>query len=446
MYFQKASATAVVLTVIGLCIFVSPESLRAQAPKATSFDKDRGHDMIAQIKGDLKKNYYDPAFNGMDVEARLKIADEKIKEATSIGHIFGIIAQAVMDLDDSHTFFLPPGRSARIEYGWEMQIIGDKCLVTAIKPGSDAEAKGLKEGDEIWTINGFGPTRENFWKMEYYFNTLRPQSGMQLTVIRPSGKHEDLVVMAKITERKRVMDLTSGGDIWDLIRDEENSAHLSRHRYIEVGDELFIWKMPQFDLDEERVDSMMGKVRKRKSLILDLRGNHGGYVKTLERLAGHFFDHDVKIAERKGRKEMKPQMAKTRGNDSFKGQLVVLVDSRSASAAEVFARLVQLEHRGTVLGDRSSGAVMESRYFPHKSGVDVVAFWGVSVTDADVIMGDGKSLEKIGITADETLLPTVADLAAKRDPVLARAAELVGVKLDAAAAGSMFPIEWRKQY
>ena len=87
---------------------------------------------------------------------------------------------------------------------------------------------------------------------------------------------------------------------------------------------------------------------------------------------------------------------------------------------------------------------MESKFFSHKSGVDVVAFWGLSVTDADLIMNDGKSLEKTGVTADETLLPAPADLAAKRDPVLARAAELLGVKLDAQKAGSFFPIEWRK--
>jgi len=323
-----------------------------------------------------------------------------------------------------------------------MQMVGDRCLVTAVMPGSDAEAKGLKEGDEIWTINEFGPTRENFWKVRYYFNALRPQPGLQLTLKRPSGKEEQLAVMARITPLKRVV---TGNDIYDLIRESENSAHLNRHRYIEMGDELFIWKMPHFDLAEAEVDDMMSKVRKHKALILDLRGNGGGYVTTLERLAGHFFDHDVKIADRKGRKEMKPQLAKTRGNDVFKGQLIVLLDSRSASASEIFARLVQLEHRGTVLGDRSAGAVMESRQYPHQSGVDVVAFWGLSITDADVIMGDGKSLEKSGVSVDELILPTSADLVAKRDPVLARAAELVGVKLGADKAGTLFPIEWRKQ-
>jgi C-terminal processing protease CtpA/Prc len=444
MKLRKTSFIGLVLVAALFCPSLPGRLLPAQAPKATDFDKSRGRDMLNAIKSDLKKNYYDAAFHGMDVDARLKAADEKIGSATSIGHIFGIIAQALVELEDSHTYFVPPGRSARTEYGWEMQMIGDKCLVTAVKPGSDAEAKGLKAGDEVWTLNDFGPTRDNFWKMEYFFKALRPQPGMKLQIIKPDGKKDELMIAAKITERKRVMDLTTGGDIWDLIREDENAAHFYRQRYVEFGDDLLIWKMPDFELEEDKVDELMSKVRKHKALILDLRGNPGGYVIALQRIAGYFFDHEVKIADRKGRKEMKPQLAKARGDKAFKGQLVVLIDSRSASAAELFARVVQLEHRGTVLGDRSSGAVMESKFFSHQSGVDVVAFWGVSVTDADLIMADGKSLEKTGVTADEIILPTAADLAGQRDPVLARAAELVGVKLDAQKAGSFFPIEWRK--
>jgi carboxyl-terminal processing protease len=444
MHTPRTFLVRFVPAALAISISLPVAAVKAQGQKASGFDKDRGHDMVNQIKADLKKNYYDAEFHGVDIDVRLKDVDDKINSATSIGHIFGIIAQALIDLEDSHTFFVPPSRSARTEYGWEMQMVGDKCFVTAVKPGTDAEAKGLKEGDEIWSVNGFGPTRENFWKIEYFFNALRPQPGMELTVRKPSGKEEQLVVMAKITQRKRVMDLTAGGDIWELLRDAENSAHLNRHRYVEMGDDLMIWKMPHFDLDEEEVDQLMGKVRKHKSLILDLRANGGGYVNTLQRVAGYFFDHDVKIADRKGRKEMKPQMAKTRGDRVFKGDLVVLIDSRSASAAEIFARLIQIEKRGTVLGDRSSGAVMEARYFPHKSGLDVVAFWGLSITDADVIMTDGKSLEKTGVMVDELSLPTAEDLAAKRDPTLARAAALLGLKLGADKAGQLFPVEWRK--
>ena len=79
-----------------------------------------------------------------------------------------------------------------------------------------------------------------------------------------------------------------------------------------------------------------------------------------------------------------------------------------------------------------------------KAGLDTVVSWAINITDADVIMTDGKSLEKTGVTPDEHLLPTAADIAARRDPVLARAAEFVGVKLDAQKAGALFPIEWRK--
>jgi C-terminal processing protease CtpA/Prc len=110
----------------------------------------------------------------------------------------------------------------------------------------------------------------------------------------------------------------------------------------------------------------------------------------------------------------------------------------------MFARIIQLEKRGTVIGDRTAGAVMQSRYHNHESGVDIIALYGVSVTEADVIMSDGKSLEHTGVTPDQLMLPTAAQMSAKQDPVLAHAASLVGVKIDAEKAGTLFPVEWRK--
>jgi C-terminal processing protease CtpA/Prc len=104
---------------------------------------------------------------------------------------------------------------------------------------------------------------------------------------------------------------------------------------------------------------------------------------------------------------------------------------------------VQLEHRGTVLGDRSAGSVMESKAYSYGQGVDVKIYYAYSVTDADLIMSDGKSLEHRGVVPDETILPTAQDLAAGRDPVLTRAAKLAGLDLDPAAAGKLFPFEWR---
>src|SRR6185295_1191873 len=123
-----------------------------QAP--SNFDKQRGQMMLKQIQEDVRKNYYDPQFHGMDLDARFKTAEEKIKQAQSLGQIMGTIAQVLVELDDSHTFFLPPGFNSKTEYGWQMQMVGEKCFVTAVKPGSDAAAKGLAEGDEIYALDG----------------------------------------------------------------------------------------------------------------------------------------------------------------------------------------------------------------------------------------------------------------------------------------------------
>jgi carboxyl-terminal processing protease len=404
--------------------------------------------MLNVIKGDLKKHYYDPTFRGMDVDARFKEAEEKIKVATSQGQIFGIIAQALVDLDDSHTYFVPPGRSFTTEYGWHMQMIGDKCYVVAVKPGSDAEAKGLKEGDEIYSMDGFGPTRTNLWKLHYTYQALRPRAGVRLVVIKPDGREQQLDVMSKVNQGKRVLDLTgltgSGTDIFDLIRQQENEERFNRHRYYELGEDLFIWKMPEFNLDDPKVDEMLGRAKKRKALILDLRGNGGGFETTLLRMVSNTFDRDITFAEIKRRKETKPLIAKTRGANAFGGQLIVLIDSRSGSAAELFARVVQLQKRGLVVGDVSAGAVMRSKHHGHELGLDTVIFYGASITDADIIMSDGKSLERVGVIPDELKLPTAAALAAKLDPVLSYAAALTGVKITPEKAGELFPIEWRK--
>ena len=431
--------------VVAVCLIVLPAIAAVcfgQQPPS-NFDKQRGQMMLKQIQEDLKKNYYDPEYHGMDLEARFKTADEKIKQAQSLGQIFGTIAQVLVELNDSHTYFLPPGFSAKTEYGWQMQIIGDKCFVTAVKPGSDAAAKGLTEGDEIYMLDGRGVVRENLWKIQYLYRALRPQPGMHVEIIKPTGQRQELDVMAKVRQEAKVKDVTGAG-IFDLIRESETENRLHRHRSVEFGDDLFIWKMPQFDLEATKVDDLVGNFKKKKAVIIDLRGNGGGYEETLLRLIGNLSDHDVKLGDLKRRKETKPMVAKTVGKDFYKGKVIILIDSDSGSASELFARTMQLEKRATVIGDVSSGAVMRAREYPHEIGLDTVIFYGVSITDADIIMSDGKSLEHVGVTPDEIRLPTAADLAAKRDPVLAYAASLAGVKLEPEKAGTLFPLEWRK--
>lgn len=406
--------------------------------------RDRALAMLQDVSLALRKNYYDPTYHGVDLDARFRDAQEKIEKATSLGQTFGAIAVAIDGLHDSHTHFIPPERPLRLDYGYRLTMIGDRCFVTETRPMTDAAEK-LRPGDQVMTIEGYLPERETLSTLTYFFNQIYPRSAIHFLVRDPAGSDHKVEVKAATRPTKHYYDLAGSGtgDIWDLIREGEAQDHLLRQRYVEQGNSLMIWKMPAFSMTIDEVDHMWGTARKHDAVILDLRGNPGGYVTTLERMLGSVMDHDVKIADRTGRKDSKPQLAKTRGSHAFSGKLIVLIDSASSSAAELFARVVQLEHRGTVLGDRSSGFVMESKYYLLSEGMEKKIFFGVTVTDADLIMADGKSLEHLGVTPDEVILPTAADIAAGRDPVLSRAAELAGIKLDPVAAGKMFPFEWQ---
>lgn len=415
-----------------------------QAQSIGSSERDRARTMLQTMKQDIKKHYYDPNFHGMDLDARFKAAEEKIKTATSLGQLFGIIAQAMVDLNDSHTRFIPPPRTTSTEYGWQMQMVGDKCYAVAVKPGSDAEMKGLKEGDEIISVNGVGPNRNTLWKMLYFYYTLAPRESMRVVAQSPNSEPRELDIIAKVKQGKKTVDLTSYDEYTKALREAQSESRIFADRYVENADGVLIWKMNEFDLSEADVDEMMNKVRNRKALILDLRGNGGGAIKTLLRLISHFFDKEVKVGDDQRRKETKPMLAKKRGEKPFTGQLVVLVDSGSGSSSEIFARVIQLEKRGTVVGDQTAGAVMTSLLHGHQLGVDIIVPYGASITDSNLVMTDGKSLEGTGVTPDELRLPTAADLAAKRDPVLSHAASLIGLKLDPEKAGKLFPILWRK--
>jgi C-terminal processing protease CtpA/Prc len=429
-----------VLMLLSICF-----TTQTDGQTISSRDREVGRVMLQRIKDEIKKNYFDPSFRGINLDEQFKAADERIGQATSNGQIFGIIAKAMLSLNDSHTFFIPPQRAARIDYGWRTQMIGDKCYITAVKPGTDAEAKGLKPGDILHVIDGYSPTRENFWLLTYLYNALQPRTSVEVVVQSPGEEPRKVDFNASVRQGKKILDLTSssGMDINDLIREEQEEDQINAQRFYESGNDLLVWKIPQFDLSKSQVDEIMDKAKNFKALIIDLRQNSGGYEETLLRIAGNLFDHDVKLGDIKRRKETKPLVAKTRGGNVFQGQLILLVDSGSASASELLARLIQIEKRGTVIGDQTSGAVMRAKGYGLQVGLDTAIFYGASITDADIIMTDGKSLEKIGVTPDKMMLPSGADLRAQSDPVLAYASSLAGVKIEPEKAGKLFPVKWK---
>lgn len=424
------------LVLLGMIVTVTSHSVLAQG--MSRFDRESGYSMLEEIKEDVKKNYYDPSFRGMNLDTRFAAAREEITKAKTRDQLIVTIAQVLLELNDSHTFFYPPFRAARILYGWKMQMIGDGCIVTAVNPKSDAATKGLKAGAVVLKVDGYRPRRDNIWKMNYRYYALMPASSIHLSILNPGETvPREIDVMSKIEKTEAVP------FIYTNIFRYNSEMRYEDDRFHEQADTI-VWHMPGFDLEPDRVDHIMTRVRGFKTLILDLRGNGGGYQVTLERLASYFFDHDVKIGDLKGRKEMKPILAKSLAEKGFKGKLIVLVDNESGSASELFARIIQLEKRGSVIGDNSGGAVMTSRGYDHKTGVGGTLYYGTSITIADVIMPDGKSLENSGVKPDLVVIPTPADIAERRDPVLVQAAKLAGIELTPEKAGTLFPLVWSK--
>jgi len=421
---------------------LSIAAVNTPAQKARKFDIEQWRDVLRIVKGELKSSYYDPTFHGMNIDARFELADEKMKNAESLDQLVGIVAQVLLDLNDSHTYFLPPYNLTRVDYGWQIRPVGADCYVGAVRPGSDAEGKGLQLGDKVLSIDGRPLDRTKVWLADYLYNTLRPQSSMALVVEKPDKSQQRIVIKAKIDEGSPIVTYHNRLE-WDL--EAEENDHLTRHRFQELSEDVLVWKMPQFDLGEGSLARTFDRFRKRKALILDLRGNYGGSVRSLELLTGYFFESKVKLADRRGRKGFDSVFARNQKVNVFKGQLIVLIDGESKSAAEVFARVMQLEKRGTVIGDRSAGFVMQSIWRPLHVGVKEGLAFAISATDADIIMSDGKSLEHVGVTPDELLLPTAQDMRLNHDPVLAYAASLVGIKLDPKKAGELFPVEWKSR-
>jgi C-terminal processing protease CtpA/Prc len=379
--------------------------------------------------------------NGLDWNAVTSNARAKIAESNSLNEALTQIAIAVDTLHDSHTVFEPPTRPYHLDFGFDYQMIWSLCFVTRVRPGSDADAKGLKPGAQILKINGTAPTRQSLRSIEYLDYVLNPRPEMNIEVQYPSSEAQKIEVKAKMTLSKDLAYRPGAGVRYDVIRQSQNAAHRMRMQYTQIGD-VVILKFPWFFYDADDFYTLSGKIRKGKALIVDLRGNPGGAVDTLKYFTGMFFDHDVKLFDKVERKKTSPEVAKSERHIYFSGKVTVLVDSESASAAEIFARVMQLEKRGTVIGDRTSGSVMEATSFYYgSSGVD----YGAEVTFANLIMTDGKSLEHHGVNPDEVSLPQPDDLRSGRDPVLAHAAQALGVTISPEAAGKLFPYEWPKE-
>ncbi len=400
--------------------------------------------MLDEMEDILKEHYYDPTFHGIDLKNRIEAAKGRIKTLEYNFQMYRVLVQLLMDFDDSHTRLVMPPRTDYFQYGIGWEMVGDVCYVTQIKKDSNAAKQGIELGDQILSIGKFAPSRNHLWKINYLIYKLDPAKTLPLKIKKLDGTETSVVIEAKtMTEKEFRAEQKEEKEKRKKSQEKEKDEDGS-FKCHEIDKTLAACKLYSFVVEKKDIDKMMKFASSYPKLILDLRGNGGGYVTIEEYLLSFFFEKPVKIADIVTKTKTETRLTEVLGpSKRYRGDVAVLIDSRSASASEITARVLQLEQRAKIYGDRSSGSVMTSITLPFRSLMTMlmgsaVIRAGMSVTVADVIMRDRSRLEKIGVVPDEVLQPTGLAFKNRMDPVLSFAAIKFGSSISPEDAGKLY--------
>jgi C-terminal processing protease CtpA/Prc len=265
--------------------------------------------------------------------------------------------------------------------------------------------------------------------VSYLLRKIRPQAEVVVTVER-DGRQRTLTLGARIRKRSKRLDLASALGREELLMRlayAEASAPRPEQEWLAPG--VLYWRVPDFYPEARLLKGQIGRLSDARGLVLDLRGNTGGFIDAFAAVAGAFVPKGTVLVTQTGRAGHVPRTTKRR-QPVFSGPIVVLVDSRSESCAEMLAYFLQA--RGArVIGDSTDGLVRSSEVRYHRVGDDDATVpYGVQVTVDDITMADGVRLEGRGVRPDVLSVPAADDLERGLDPVLSQAAASFGVTLD----------------
>jgi carboxyl-terminal processing protease len=417
--------TLISAQVLLLSLIASPLARAQQSIDLARADMRRVVDIL---ETDIEERFYDPSLNGVDLKKVAEETKQQISGMNDVGQMHAAVWEFVRKVGDSHTRYVPPQLTVFPTFGFEAHGVGDDVLVTRVLKNSPAEKAGVKAGDKILALNGMQVTRGNIRDILYFYRRLRP---VRLLVIDYVRDDQQARLQLEPTFRKE-MARRKIDDISGYYRDtiEAENDYADNPFMYGMRDGIGIVKLRNFAgaLPEET----MWKIKDAKGVIVDLRDNPGGNTDVLKQMTGFFDRQNTPIADFIGRKKTEKLVSKPQ-HTQFDGPVVVLVDSGSASASEIFAYHLQRIGRAVVIGDRSMGAVSAANFIVEHTGNYALDF-GLMLTMDKVVFPDGKSLEKLGVTPDVMCLPKPGDLAAGTDVCMAKAEALVNQKLAKANA------------
>jgi carboxyl-terminal processing protease len=318
----------------------------------------------------------------------------------------GAIRGMIEALGDEHSGFMDPNEydQANIPLEGAYEGIGawvdtDADFLTIIAPmaGSPAEAAGLESGDQIIAVDGQDMTGVPAQLV------IRRVMGPEGTTVVLTIRREGVAQAFDVEVRRGKISVPSVES--ETLEDGVAYIRLSSFADGTVGD-------LRAALRARLADEPVG-------IILDLRGNGGGYLTSAIDVSSEFIGEGVILTERFGDARQEVYSADGDGL-ALELPLVVLIDGGSASASEIVAGAIQDHGRGWLVGEPSfgKGSVQNWHALDDQAGA-------VRVTIARWFTPDGRSIEDGGLLPDVEVAISPDDVTAGLDPQLERAIELL---------------------
>jgi C-terminal processing protease CtpA/Prc len=251
-----------------------------------------------------------------------------------------------------------------------------------------------------------------------YKRILFPTDPMMLNLRR--GKQSISIEIHPEIKKKSIITsrFNRYADFWGRYIEFQNYAQKYFTFHTGTRDQIGYFDVREFPDDGSSfLSGLADTLKGSKAYIIDLRETPGGSLSTLLKFLGMFESTDVVLGSSIGR-EKTEELVVHPSKPRMEGPLIVLVDSQTASAAEVTARYLQINHKAVIMGDRSAGMVTIAQVFPGRVGGQFVVDFDTSVAVARLQLKNGEELEKKGVTPDIYCVPSAEDLAQTKDSCL----------------------------
>ncbi len=330
---------------------------------------------------------------------------------------YGAIKGMVASIEDPYTFFLTPeeNKQSKDDLGGKFQGIGAQLgmkdgRIVVVSPIKDtpAESAGLKPGDIIAKVDGESTEK---WTLLQAVSKIRGEEGtsVTLTIIR-NGNEQDIPITRQEIKVPSV-------ELSYVTAKGKRIAHL---RINQFGDTTNTeWDKAVQDINQKYNS---GQVH---GMVLDLRGNPGGYLESAVYIASEFIERGKTVVKQETTDRNDRVYTVRRTGQLLDIPLTVLINQGSASASEILSGALRDHGRASLVGEKSfgKGSVQEA--------LDLQGGAGLHVTIAKWILPNGEWINGKGIEPDIAVTNEVAEgdtLSDENDAQLKKALELTADK------------------